>query len=46
MRLTAAHPHVDSDGTVWNVGTAFDHKKGYSYSIIKYQQKSPDWTGQ
>ena len=46
VKMTSAHPHVDPDGTVWNVGTSHDPKTGYAYAIIKYQKKNPNWSGE
>jgi carotenoid cleavage dioxygenase-like enzyme len=30
-----AHPHVLEDGTVYNVGTSYRHKKGPQYVVVK-----------
>jgi hypothetical protein len=45
VKLTTSHPQIDEDGTIWNIGTSYEPKKGYSYSVIKYQKRNPDWTG-
>ncbi len=44
--MTCAHPHVDSDGVVWNVGTTHDPKRGYSYSVVKYEKTNPLWSSE
>ena len=43
--MTTSHPHVDASGTMWNVGTAYDPKKGYSYAVVKYEKADPEWSG-
>ena len=45
VKMLSSHPHVEPDGTVWNIGTAHDPKAGYSYAIVKFQKKNPNWTG-
>ncbi len=40
--LATSHPHVDEDGTVWNIGTAHHKKSGFVYSVFKFQPKSSD----
>lgn len=36
MNQATAHPHVDPDGTVYNMGNSFSGKKGPTYNIIKF----------
>ena len=47
IKMTSAHPHKDREkkDIIWNIGTASDPKKGYSYAVIKYEKENPDWTG-
>ncbi|ROT75096.1 putative beta,beta-carotene 9 [Penaeus vannamei] len=37
--MATAHPHVDPDGTVYNMGTSFTGNKGPTYNIIKFPPK-------
>ena len=45
VKMTCAHPQVEKNGTIWNIGTNYDPKKGYSYSVIKYEKTNPTWSG-
>lgn len=36
VNQATAHPHVDPDGTVYNMGNSFSGKKGPTYNIIKF----------
>lgn len=36
MNTATAHPHVDPDGTVYNMGSSFAEKQGPHYTIIKF----------
>ena len=36
MNTSTAHPHVEADGTVFNMGNSFQGKKGPHYNIIKF----------
>ncbi|KAJ6633290.1 Retinoid isomerohydrolase, partial [Pseudolycoriella hygida] len=36
----SAHPHVFDDGTAYNIGSSFHHKKGFYYAIIKIPPKT------
>ncbi|CAL4122786.1 unnamed protein product [Meganyctiphanes norvegica] len=36
VNLATAHPHVDEDGTVYNMGNSFTGSKGPTYNIIKF----------
>lgn len=36
VNTATAHPHVDPDGTVYNMGSSFAGKKGPRYSIVKF----------
>lgn len=46
VKLMTSHPQIDDQGTVWNIGTAFESKKGYAYTILKFEKTIPDWSGQ
>lgn len=37
--MATAHPHVDPDGTVYNMGNAFMGAKGPTYNVIKFPPK-------
>ena len=39
VHMATAHPHVDEDGTVYNLGTNFAGAKGPAYSIVKFPPK-------
>ncbi|XP_063612171.1 beta,beta-carotene 15,15'-dioxygenase-like [Penaeus indicus] len=39
VNMATAHPHVDPDGTVYNMGTSFTGNKGPTYNIIKFPPK-------
>ncbi len=46
VKTLSSHPHVDPlDGSVWNVGTAHDPKRGYSYAVVRCQRTNPTWSG-
>lgn len=45
IKVASAHPQIDEDGTVWNIGTNFDAKTGYSYVILKFEKSNPEWSG-
>ena len=45
VKMTTSHPIRDRDGTLWNVGTSYEEKKGYSYAIVKFEKSDPDWSG-
>lgn len=36
VQTATAHPHVDPDGTVYNMGSSFAEKQGPQYTIIKF----------
>ncbi|XP_071531273.1 carotenoid-cleaving dioxygenase, mitochondrial-like [Panulirus ornatus] len=36
VNTATAHPHVDPDGTVYNMGNSYANKKGPTYNIIKF----------
>ncbi|XP_068211309.1 carotenoid-cleaving dioxygenase, mitochondrial-like [Palaemon carinicauda] len=36
VNQATAHPHVDPDGTVYNMGNSYDGKNGPSYNILKF----------
>ncbi|CAL4069525.1 unnamed protein product, partial [Meganyctiphanes norvegica] len=36
VNLATAHPHVDEDGTLYNMGNSFTGSKGPTYNIIKF----------
>ncbi|XP_066944719.1 beta,beta-carotene 15,15'-dioxygenase-like [Macrobrachium rosenbergii] len=35
LNLATAHPHIESDGTVYNMGSSFVSVKGPSYNIVE-----------
>ncbi|XP_071519059.1 LOW QUALITY PROTEIN: carotenoid-cleaving dioxygenase, mitochondrial-like [Panulirus ornatus] len=39
VNMATAHPHVDPDGTVYNMGNSFTGRKGPTYNIIKFPPK-------
>jgi len=38
--LATSHPHLEPDGTLWNIGTGGDKKSGFFYTIFKFPPKS------
>jgi len=45
IKSMTSHPLVDKNGTVWNVGTAYDGKKGaYSYVVLKMERTNARWS--
>ena len=40
--LATSHPHIDEDGTVWNIGTTHHKKSGFVYSVFKFEPKSSE----
>lgn len=36
VNTATAHPHVEPDGTIYNMGNAYAGKKGPTYNIIKF----------
>lgn len=36
VNTATAHPHVDTDGTVYNMASSFAGKEGSRYSIVKF----------
>ena len=42
MFLATSHPHIDEDGSVWNIGTAHHKKSGFVYTIFKFEPKSEE----
>ncbi|XP_048255587.1 retinoid isomerohydrolase-like [Haliotis rufescens] len=42
LHVATAHPHTDSDGTMYNLGTSFNHKQAYNIIKIPPQEKAGD----
>ena len=40
--LATSHPHIEEDGTVWNIGTAHHKKSGFVYSVFKFLPRSSE----
>lgn len=36
-----AHPHIESDGTVYNIGNCFGKRFAFAYNIIKIPPLQP-----
>ncbi|ROT75094.1 hypothetical protein C7M84_006380 [Penaeus vannamei] len=39
VNMATAHPHVDPDGTVYNMGNSFMGAKGPTYNVIRFPPK-------
>ena len=35
VNIASAHPHIEEDGTIYNMGNSFG-PKGITYNIVKY----------
>lgn len=40
VNMATAHPHIDEDGTVYNMGSSFSTAKGPCYNVIKMSEGS------
>ncbi|XP_046576703.1 beta,beta-carotene 15,15'-dioxygenase-like [Haliotis rubra] len=42
VHIATAHPHTDPDGTMYNLGTSFNHKQAYNIVKIPPQENGGD----
>ncbi|XP_048255585.1 beta,beta-carotene 15,15'-dioxygenase-like [Haliotis rufescens] len=42
VHVATAHPHTDSDGTMYNLGTSFNHKQAYNIIKVPPKEKGGD----